>query len=62
MEQTDSCQRGGVGDWMKNGEEVNQRTFMNDPWTGTTIWWLTEGGEKVGLGGGGKSKTKWEQL
>ena len=29
---------------------------MQDPWTQTTICGLTEGGESVGLGGGGKKE------
>ena len=49
MEQTDSCQRGGRGDWMKDGEQISQRTFMQDPWTRTMIWGLAEG---VGCGAG----------
>ena len=52
MEHTGSCRRGW--DWMKEGKGTNQRTFMYDPWTWTTVWRLTVGREGVGLGGGGK--------
>ena len=43
MEQTDSCKTvGGMGKWQKEGEEISQRTYMNDPWTWTMVWGLTE--------------------
>ena len=38
---------GGGAEWMKDGEEVNQRTFMHNPWTWTTIQglaWRAGGG------------------
>ena len=28
----------GAGDWMKEGEEVSQRTYMYYPWTQSTVW------------------------
>ena len=39
---------------MKDGEGINQREFMHNPWTWTTTW----GGERVGLGGGGEREKK----
>ena len=39
---------------MKDGEGINQRTLMHDPWISTTIWGLMEGVGRVRLGGGGK--------
>lgn len=36
--------------------------FMHDAWTQTMIWGLTEGGETVRLGGGGKNEKKQKQL
>ena len=39
---------------MKDGEGINQRTFIHDSWTQTIIWGLNETGEGVGLHGGGK--------
>ena len=29
---------------MKDGKEINQRTFMHNPWAQTTIWGLARGG------------------
>ena len=43
---------------MKDGEGINQRIFMQDPWTQKTIWGLMEGGEREELGGGGKRGVK----
>ena len=44
MDRNDSCQRGrGKREWWKEGEEINQRTCMNDPCTWTTVWGLTVG-------------------
>ena len=60
MEQTDSCWR--RGNWMIDGEEINQRTFMHDPLTRTTIRELTERGERVGLGEGGQRGKKQGEL
>ena len=37
----------------------HKRTFMHDSWTQTAIWGWTEGGERVGLGGGGQREKKW---
>ena len=38
MEETDTNQRGGGWrDWMKEGEGINQRTGMHDPWTQTIV-------------------------
>ena len=50
MEQTDSCKR-GADRWLKEGEGVSQRMYMNDPRTGTMVWGLPEG-VRDGLGGG----------
>ena len=47
---------------MEDGEGSNQRIFMHDPRTWTTIWGFAEGGERVGLGAGGKGEEKVEQL
>lgn len=43
---------------MKAGEEINQKTFLQSP--GTTIWELIQGGEWVGLGGGGEREERQE--
>ena len=45
-----SCLR--VGDRMRDGEGINQRTCGHDPWTRTTIRGLTEGGGGAGGRGG----------
>ena len=34
---------------MKDGEEINQRTFMHNPWIPTIMWGLAWVGESVGL-------------
>ena len=48
---------------MKDGERINHRTLMHDPGTQTTIWGLTERGERrEALSGGGKREEKQEQL
>ena len=61
MEQTDN--RWGGRNWMKDGERINHRTLMHDPGTQTTIWGLTERGERrEALSGGGKREEKQEQL
>ena len=39
---------------MKDGEGINQKTYIHNPWTQTTTRGLAEGGEKVELGGGEK--------
>ena len=39
---------------MKAGKAINQRTFMHDEWTWTTIWGLTKEEEGVRLDGHGK--------
>ena len=39
---------------MKDGEGINQRTFMHNPWTRTTIWGLAWDGEMVGMGVSGE--------
>ena len=39
---------------MKDGEGINQRTFMHSLWTPTMICGLTEGGKRAGLSGGRK--------
>ena len=31
----------GGRDGLKDGEGINQRTYMNDPWTWTLVWGLT---------------------
>ena len=36
---------------MKDGEGINQRTFMHNTMTWTTRWGLDGAGERVGLGG-----------
>ena len=41
---------------MKDGEGINQRTFVHNPWAWTIIWRLAWGGEK-----GGKSGWRWEK-
>ena len=41
---------------MKDGEGINQRTFMHYPWTWTTIRGLSWGRERAGLSGGGKGR------
>ena len=61
MEQTGCGWRRGEG-WMKDGEEIKPRTSMRESWTWTTTWGATEGGEQVGLGGGGQREKKREQL
>lgn len=45
---------------MKDIKEFNQRTFMHNLWTQTTIWGLAWGGEQVGRGGGRKTEKKQE--
>ena len=47
MEQTDRDQKGIGGNGAKKGEGTSIRTYMNDPWTWTTVWKLTVG---VGFG------------
>ena len=50
----------GGGEWLKKDEGISQRTYMNDPWTKTTVWELTM---VVGeLGGGGAKGEKLGQL
>ena len=44
---------------MEDGERINQRAFMRNPGTPTTMWGLTWGVERVGLGGGGEREKKW---
>ena len=36
MEQMDSGQ--GWGDWMKEGEGINKKTYMYNPWTQASVW------------------------
>ena len=48
------------GEWWKEGEGISQRTYMNDPWTWTTEWGLTEG-VRGGLSGG-EQREKLGQL
>ena len=43
---------------MKDGEGFNQRTFMHNPWTQTTIWGVVWVGEGVELGGGREREKK----
>ena len=45
--------KGVKGDWWKEGEQISQRTCMNDPWTWTTERRLTMG-ERGGLDGRGQ--------
>ena len=47
---------------MEDGEGINQKTFMQNPWTWTTMWGLCWGGERVRLGGGKEREKKREQL
>ena len=47
---------------MKDIEGINQRIFMYNSWTWTTIWKLVLGGKRVGLVGGGDREKKWEQV
>ena len=53
MKQTDSWQ---VGDWARDGEGINQKTFVHDPWIQIIIWGLTDGGVEVGPGGSRKKE------
>ena len=46
-------EEGRGGQWWNEGEGTRQRTFMNDPWTWTTVWELTVGVESW-MGGGGQ--------
>ena len=39
---------------MKEGKGIKQKTSVHDPWTQTMTWGLMEGGETIGLGGGGQ--------
>ena len=50
IKQTDSCQKGGREDGMKNGKEINQRTLMHNPWTHGHQYgdWLEEEGGGAG--------------
>ena len=50
-----------MGDSLKEGEGISERTYMKDPWTGTVEWGLIMeiGGR---LGGGGKMGKKLGQL
>ena len=66
MKQTDSCQKGaglaGAGrgrDRLKGGEGINQRAFMPDPWTRSTMWGLAWDGDRgwVQVGKGEKMRT-----
>lgn len=52
-----------AGPWIrwKEGEGISGKTGMNDPWTQTPEWGLTEGG-RGGLCGGGQRGKKLEQL
>ena len=52
----------GKGWGIKDGKGINQRTFMHNPWTLTTIWGLVCSGERVGLSGGREREKKQEQL
>ena len=42
----------------KKGEEITQRTSMNDPWTWTMVWGLTVGARGGGGLGGGEQRGK----
>ena len=33
----------GREDWLKEGEGISVRTYMQDPWTWTTVWGLPKG-------------------
>ena len=45
------------GNEMKD-EGINQRTYMYNPWSRTTIWALAWGGERIGLGKGEEREKK----
>ena len=39
MRQSDSCERGGgLGDWMKEGEGINQKTYIHSTYIQMTMW------------------------
>ena len=46
----------GVGNGMKVGEGINQRTLPHNPWTQRTMWGLAMGREKLRLGEGGEEE------
>ena len=39
----------------QHGEGINQRTFIHNQWTQTTMWGLASGGERMYLDEGGKA-------
>ena len=47
---------------MKDGEGINQGTFIYNTWTQKAIWVLAWGSKKVGLDGGGEREKKQEQV
>ena len=56
MEETDSCQWAGV--WMKEGEGMSQRSYMQDPKTQTSVRGWPEGrgcGSWAGVGKEGEN-------
>ena len=45
-------------DWLQENKEISQKTWMNDPWSWTVVWGLSEGvGDPGGGGKGGKIGT-----
>ena len=50
---------GGRGEWWKEGEGINRRPCVNNPWTRPVVWGLTVGAGG-GLGGGGQGGTNWD--
>ena len=64
MDQTDSCQRGGLGDPMKESEGIGQRTHIHNPQTDSSMVITREkGGQRVGGGGqGGGGNEEGETL
>ena len=47
-----------MGDSLKEGEGISERTYMKDPWTGMTKWGLTTEVE-VGLSGEDLREKNW---
>ena len=43
---------------MRDGEGINQRTCMHNPWTRTITGALAWAGERLGLGGGEEKEKK----
>ena len=57
MEQTDSYQRGERrGDWMKDREVINQRTYMHNSYTDSSVVMSRGKGEGKGWMGADKGR------